>query len=275
LTSSFVADPKPFPPSGLEASAVTDRLHMACDLARTVGRAAREAWQEGSLAVDVKGPQDFVTAVDRDTERAIREAIGRTFPGDGVLGEEFGGTESDGPLWVVDPIDGTANFIRGLADWAVSLGLVHKGQLLAGIVYDGGRDRLYWAQKGEGAFCEGQRLACATTERLDQSLVMLGTNMRIDLDEHLGDHRVLRGLGTEYRRHGSAATGLLMVADGRVDAYYERHLNAWDALGGLCLAREAGAVCVMPPMESFLRLPGPVACAAPGISGALPWTQNA
>lgn len=237
---------------------------------RRAGKAARVAWQSGNLAVEVKGPQDFVTAIDRDTETLIRTELTQAFPGDHVLGEEFGGAETDGPLWVVDPIDGTANFIRGLTDWAVSLALVHRGDIILGIVYDGGRDLLYWGRAGHGAFCEGRKLQAATTDKLSQALVMMGTNQQTALDDHLDDHRALRALGAEYRRHGSAATGLLMVADGRVDAYYERYLNAWDALGGLCLAREVGAATIFPPMEAFLRTGGPVLCSAPGVFDALP-----
>ncbi|MFN3172239.1 MAG: inositol monophosphatase family protein [Hyphomicrobiales bacterium] len=245
----------------LDPSEIENRLTFACDLVRRAGKAARVAWQTGSLAVEVKGPQDFVTAIDRDTETLIRNELAQAFPGDSVLGEEFGGAESDGPLWVVDPIDGTANFIRGLGDWAVSLALVHQGELILGIVYDGGRDLLYWGRSGHGAFCEARALHAATTDQLSKALIMLGTNQKTALDDHLDDHRTLRALGTEYRRHGSAATGLLMVADGRVDAYYERYLNAWDALGGLCIAQEAGALSKLPAMDAFLTSAGPVLCA--------------
>ncbi|MGD1888089.1 MAG: inositol monophosphatase family protein [Cohaesibacteraceae bacterium] len=256
----MTAIPHAAQPSTLETQALEDRLALACEVVRRAGQEARKAWQAGSLSVDVKGHQDFVTAIDRDTETMIRNELTKAFPGDGVLGEEFGGPKSDGPLWVVDPIDGTANFIRGLADWAVSLALVEGNHLHLGIIYDGGRDCLYWARAGHGAYVEGKPVRCADTSDPNRALIMLGTNGHTPLDLHLTDHRKLDALGAAYRRHGSAATGLLMVADGRVDAYYERSLNAWDALGGLCIAQEAGASIKMPTMELFLSASGPVLC---------------
>lgn len=265
MTASSSADQ----PSTLETQALEDRLALASEVVRRAGQEARKAWQAGNLSVDVKGHQDFVTAIDRDTETLIRNELTKAFPGDLVLGEEFGGPESDGPLWVVDPIDGTANFIRGLADWAVSLALVEGTDLHLGIIYDGGRDCLYWARAGHGALCEGKAVSCADTNDLSQSLVMLGTNSQTPLDHHFSDHRKLNALGAAYRRHGSAATGLLMVADGRVDAYYERSLNAWDALGGLCIAQEAGAVVTAQNVNRFLRVAGPVLCTAPAIAAPI------
>ena len=269
MTASSPLAPASPHPSQLAPCALQDRLTVACDVVRRAGRSAREAWQKGNLAVDLKGPQDFVTAIDRNTETAIRTELTKAFPGDGVLGEEFGGADTEGPLWVVDPIDGTANFIRGLSDWAVSLALVDQGALHLGIVYDGGRDLLYWGRSGHGAFCEGKPLEAAATDRLDQALVMLGNSRHTALEDHLDDHRALYALGAEYRRHGSAATGLLMVCDGRVDGYYERHLNAWDALGGLCIAGEAGAFTAAPNMARFLASGGPVLCSCPGLATSL------
>ena len=238
-------------------------------MVRRVGQSARAAWQAGDLAVDVKGPQDFVTAIDRESEQVIRQDLTKAFPGDRVLGEEFGGMEGEGPLWVVDPIDGTANFIRGLSDWAVSLALVDGGALVLGIIYDGGRDSLYWARARQGAFCDGAPIRCAATDRPDRAIVMLGHNGKSPLKQHLADHRTLDQLGTSYRRHASAATGLLMVADGRVDAYFERYLNAWDALGGLCIAAEAGAFVASPSMDVFLATGGPVLCSSKGLATPL------
>lgn len=257
------------PSTALDPKDLNARLEVACDVVRRAGQSARKAWQSGNLAVDVKGHQDFVTAIDRDTETFIRTELTTAFAGDEVLGEEFGGADTDGPLWVVDPIDGTANFIRGLADWAVSLALVQGETLHLGIIYDGGRDCLYWAQQSKGAFCEGQPIRCADTADLNRALVMLGTNGDTALDLHLSDHRVLDGLGAAYRRHGSAATGLLMAADGRADIYFERSLNAWDALGGLCIAREAGAFGAIANMTSFLKTPGPILCCAPALADPL------
>lgn len=244
-----------------------DRLTLAKELVRRVGQAARSVWLQGPIAAQRKGPQDFVTEIDRTTEQTIRTDLLGAFPDDQVLGEEFGGSNDFDAraraLWVVDPIDGTANYMRGRADWAVSLGLVLNGCIELGIVYDGGRGLLYWAQRGHGAFCDTGPVACAKTTGLDQAVVIVGTNQDTPMQAHMHDLQALRGLGAEYRRHGSAATGLLMAADGRADAYHERRLNAWDAVGGLCIAVQSGAKVAHPPMADFLRGPGAVLCAIP------------
>ena len=245
--------------------AYADRLAVACELVKQVGKDARRAWQAGGLTVESKGDQDFVTDIDRDTERAIRSALLNAFPGDTVMGEEFGGGDPESMLWVVDPIDGTSNFIRGLSDWAVSLALIAHGTLVLGVIYDGGRDRLYHARTGAGAFCDGAPIKVSAILEPADALVTIGTSGRIPLEDHLADLRAIRRSGAEYRRHGSAATGLLMVADGRTDVYVERHLNPWDALGGLCIAQQAGAVSALPEIGSFLADGGPVLCAAPGV----------
>lgn len=245
------------------------RLELAKPLVRQVGQAARSVWAQGPIEAQMKGPQDFVTEIDRATEHTIRKELEAAFTGDQVLGEEFGGSSDLDPnaraLWVVDPIDGTANFMRGRADWAVSLGLLSGGNIELGIVYDGGRDLLYWAQRGKGGFCETTKLQCVQTHALDQALVIIGTNQDIPIDAHVADLQALRTCGAEYRRHGSAATGILMAANGRADAYHERTLNVWDAVGAVCIALESGTQVHQPPMADFLMRPGTVLCAVPSL----------
>lgn len=245
-----------------------ERLRAACEIVERAGQEARVAWETGRMTVEEKGHQDFVTEIDRQTEITIRDALLAAFPGDTVLGEEFGGGTAQGMLWVVDPIDGTANYVRGRADWAVSLALVDHGTLALGIVYDGGRDLLYSGRAGHGAFCAGTPVRCSGTDDTARAFIMIGASRRVTLDGRVDDISRIHATGAEYRRHGSAACGLLMVADGRVDAYFERHLNAWDALGSLCIAQEAGAVATVPPMDVFLRDGGPILCTNQALADA-------
>lgn len=237
---------------------------VTLELGRAAARRLSETGPAG-LGTSQKGKQDFVTEVDLDTERALRAAIAERFPDDVVLGEEFGGDPGAEALWVIDPIDGTANFARDLADWGVSIGFVSAGRLALGAIYDGGRDVVYHAAEGQGAFCGDNPISVATTTDPSRALGMVGLARKQPFEDHL---EMLAGLvrrGFEYRRHGSAATGLLRVAEGRADYFLTTHLHCWDALGGVLIAAEAGAAVSLPPMADFLAEGGPVLCAAPGV----------
>jgi myo-inositol-1(or 4)-monophosphatase len=191
------------------------------------------------LGVEEKGKLDLVTAGDRAIEKLIIEKLGGVF-GDAVLGEEFGGEPAD-RLWVVDPIDGTFNYIHGLPHWAISLAFVVGGKIRLGFVYNPARDEFFAARRGGGAFLNGTAIETSGAANLDRPLVELGRSSR----DTVGDYssllrRVVEG-GCEFRRLGSAALGLAWVACGRTDAYYQREIHAWDVLAGLLIAEEAGA----------------------------------
>ncbi len=262
------------PASAFDLSALTARAEAAITVAREVGREAaafRAAAPLETLGVENKGLQDFVTVADKRAEQAIREALLGQFPGDSFMGEEGGG--KSGPssdhsgTWVVDPIDGTTNFIRGFRHWGVSIAFVSGGEILIGVIYDAAQDRVFHAIRGEGAFKEGSPIAAARTTDPNHAIIILGHSRRTSFEDYLSISRRLYERGIDYRRMGAAAIGLIRVAEGVSDLYYERHLSAWDMLAGALIAAEAGAIVTMPPLESLLVNGGPIIASAPGLTG--------
>jgi myo-inositol-1(or 4)-monophosphatase len=219
-----------------------DRRYAAAEaVVREAGTLAL-AYRGGPLAalgIEEKGRLDLVTAADRAVERLVIERLGEAF-GDGVLGEEYGGAAAE-RLWVVDPIDGTFNYIHGLPHWAISLAFLEGGATRLGFVFNPVYDEFFAARQGGGATLNGAPIAPSGSANLDRPLVELGRSRR----DTLGDfsailRRVVEG-GCEFRRMGSAALGLAAVACGRTDGYYQRHIHSWDVLAGLLIAAEAGA----------------------------------
>jgi myo-inositol-1(or 4)-monophosphatase len=191
-----------------------------------------------ALGIEAKGRLDLVTAADRAVERLVVEQLGKVF-GDGVLGEEFGGAIVD-HLWVVDPIDGTFNYIHGLPHWAISLAFVADGATRIGIVFNPARDEFFIARDGGGAFLNNAPIR-ASDAHLDRPLFEIGRSAGDDFASYAALLDRVIASGAEFRRMGSAALGLVSVACGRTDAYYQRRIHAWDVLAGLLIAREAGA----------------------------------
>ena len=217
-----------------------DRHDFSRALARDAGKLAHRAF--GTSATSMKGRHDIVTEKDREVERFIRSAIAKRFPGDAIIGEEEGGAgdHRSEHLWLIDPIDGTANFARGLPWYCVSIGYLERGVPTVGSIYDPSHDWLYSAAKGEGAWRDGERLAVSPIGAMTSATVECGWSTRKTTDEYLALlGRVLHG-GAAFRRAGSGALGLVDVAVGRVEAYCELHINAWDCAAGIVLVQEAG-----------------------------------
>jgi myo-inositol-1(or 4)-monophosphatase len=220
-------------------------LNVMVDAARKAGRGlARDFGEVENLQVSVKGPGDFVTAADRKAEEVIRDALEKARPGYGFLMEEGGEIigDDDQHRWIVDPLDGTTNFLHGIPHFAVSIALEREGVLVAGVIHNPVTNELYVAERGKGAFLDGRRLRVAA--RLDLSRALFGTGI-----PHAGkpDHGLfLRQLSavmartSGVRRMGAAALDLAYVAAGRLDAFWERGLNPWDVAAGMVLVREAG-----------------------------------
>jgi myo-inositol-1(or 4)-monophosphatase len=223
--------------------------------------------------VENKGLQDFVTVADRRTEQYIRRALSRRFPGDGFVGEESGGVPG-GNFWVVDPIDGTTNYIRGFRHWGVSMAFVGDGRVEAGIIYDAALDSIYAARRGGGAFKDGVPVRAAVTEHAARAVAILGHSRRTSFEDYLSVSRQLFARDIDYRRMGAAAIGLVRVANGIADLYYERYLNAWDVLAGALIAHEAGARIFMPPLAAVLERGGGVLAAAPGLVADLAFLRE-
>ena len=224
--------------------ALRARFLVAQDAARDASRLALDHFARlDGLVIESKGRQDFVTEADRAVERLIVERLTTEFPDDAILGEEAGfSADPTGRrgVWAVDPIDGTSNFVRGRPDWAVSIGLVFDGKAALGIVHVPAHGWQYAACLGQGATRNGTPIGVASDGTLTDATIGLGFSYRLPTSVHLGHIESLLGAGIEYRRLGSAAVSMALVADGRFQGYVEGHINSWDVLGGLVLVREAG-----------------------------------
>ncbi len=227
-----------------------ERYQAAQRVAKAAGKLALDhlsSMQAGELEIEVKGLQDFVTHADRDVENFIKRELSALFPGDGYWGEESERARGkNGLTWVIDPIDGTANFIRGIDQWGISIALVSEERVEIGVIYDPMRDILYHCRHGQGAMQNGQtmpQLNSGNTRPAD-TLIILGQSRRIGFDVYLNTLKYLHEQEVEHRRFGSAALGLAQAAEGLVDAYFEADLNPWDCLAGLLLIEECGGVVV-------------------------------
>ncbi|MBU6512753.1 MAG: inositol monophosphatase [Betaproteobacteria bacterium] len=218
-------------------------------------RAAREAGKiinRASLDLDLlrvseKSANDFVTEVDRASEQAIIEILLKAYPQHGILGEETGSTHgrADSEFqWIIDPLDGTTNFIHGLPVYAVSIALAHHGVVQHGVVYDPSRDELFTASRGGGAFLDNRRLRVSRRTRIEEGLIGTGFPFRRgdDLDTYLEMFKKISQRCVGLRRPGAAALDLAYVAAGRYDGFFEQGLKPWDVAAGSLLVTEAGGM---------------------------------
>ncbi|PWV95376.1 myo-inositol-1(or 4)-monophosphatase [Hoeflea marina] len=214
---------------------------------------------------DMKGPQDYLTETDGLCEAFIRQRIVAAFPEDGFFGEESGGAAS-GDVWVVDPIDGTANFARGIPHFCVAIAFVHDGRTELGAICNPAAGDLYFARRGQGATLNGEPIRVSSAVSAQSATVELGWSTRIAKATYLRTLETLIDQGFNVRRAGSGALGLAYVADGRNEAYAESHMNSWDCLIGLLLVEEAGGgVCAFLG-DGSLESGGAVLAAAPGLA---------
>ncbi|MET8389443.1 inositol monophosphatase family protein [Streptosporangium canum] len=239
--------------------------HLAEEIAREAGEmllAKRPARPE--VLATKSSPTDVVTALDKASEELIRARIKAVRPDDAILGEEGGSTGDGRVRWIVDPIDGTVNFLYGLPDWAVSIAVEVDGEVVAGVVNVVPRGEVFTAARGEGAWLSGERLRCNTGVPLNRALIATGfgyeTGRRRVQAEVLA-HVVPRV--RDIRRAGSAAADLCSVAAGRVDGYYERGPQVWDYAAGGLVATEAGAR--LGGLNGRPASPELTLCAAPGL----------
>jgi myo-inositol-1(or 4)-monophosphatase len=256
----------------MEAGFPDQLVKIAVEVARQAAGTAARMRAEGVSAVATKSTAtDVVTAADRAVEREIIDTLARVRPRDTVLGEEYGATGPTGPdsvRWIVDPIDGTVNYLYGLPQYAVSIAAEVAGVVVAGVVRNVATGDEWTAVLGGGSHRNGRRLAGSTETDLRQALV--ATGFGYDADRRAHQAAVLAGLITDVRdirRLGAAALDLCLAAEGAVDAYYEKGLNAWDHAAGGLIAAEAGL-----RVEGLAGLPaGPdlVIAAPPALFGPL------
>lgn len=229
-------------------------IHAAVEAARAAGAIIEAAIGDGvgrphlpaSLAdgrtVQQKGAVDLVTRIDLACEAAIREVLVRWTPGVPVLGEEGGGAREVTTRWIVDPLDGTTNFVHGFPSYAVSIGLQLDGVMAVGCIYDPLRRHLYTAVRGKGAFCGERRLQVSETDRVGEALLLTGFayDRRERADFYLRFVKRILERGRGLRRAGAAALDMAHVACGRADGFWEFGLSPWDVAAGMLLIEEAG-----------------------------------
>jgi myo-inositol-1(or 4)-monophosphatase len=247
-----------------------ERAKFAGALARTAGTLARRYFEgEIAFAVETKGsPQDFVSIADHAVERHIRDELARRFPEDSMLGEEAGGSVSE-RVWIVDPIDGTLNFVHGMRYWCVSIAYLESGERQVGAIYDPSLDELFLGVADHGARCNGAPIRVSMCASLDCALISQGYVHRHDLDRHLAVRRALLAAGAAVKDPGAGALMLAHVAAGRFDAFYEPHMHPWDASAGLLLIEEAGGRIAPYPGTQGLVAGGAVLASTPALFDAM------
>ncbi len=226
---------------------ISPALNVMIAAARKAGRPlTRDFGELENLQVSMKGPADFVTSADKRTERILIEELGKARPGYGFLGEEGGAVEGRDKThrFIIDPIDGTTNFMHGIPHFAISIGLEREGQLVSGVVYNPVTDDLFTAEKGHGAYLNDKRLRVAARKELGPSVIATGLPF-MGKDGHArasAEMAAVMNVTAGIRRFGAASLDLAYVAAGRFDGFWEHGLMPWDMAAGIVLVREAGGV---------------------------------
>lgn len=227
----------------MSQSAIITVMERACR--KAAPKLRRDFGEVSQLQVSKKGPADFVSQADKAAERTLLEELQRARPGWGFLMEEGGeiaGEEEDSPRFIIDPLDGTSNFLHGIPHFAISIGVEHLGTVVAGIVYQPMTDESFWAERGRGAWLQNARLRVSGRREMDESLLATG----IPYKGH-GDQRQFESILSKVipevagvRRFGAASLDLAWVAAGRFDGFWEQGLQPWDVAAGMLLVKEAG-----------------------------------
>ena len=220
-------------------------LNTAVKAARKAGAIINRAANDlDRLTVHAKRPRDYVSEVDRVAEQAIIETLLDAYPGHGILAEESGRSGGEEHVWVIDPLDGTTNFLHGLPQYAVSIALLHKGVLTHAVVYDPARNELFTATRGRGAMLNDRRIRASKRSKLSECLIGTGFPFRdfSFAEAYLNMFRDMMKATSGLRRPGSAALDLAWVACGRYDGFFELGLSQWDLAAGALLVLEAGGL---------------------------------
>jgi len=244
-----------------------DRCRLAETLAREAGKLGLQYFERlDQLQVDRKGHQDLVSEADKALEKQIRAGIAASFPGDAILGEEDGFAAGEtGYVWVIDPIDGTANFVAGIPAWTVVIALVEGSRVMAGFIYDPVMDIMYTGYDGEGSFRNGSPMSVVAGADIKAGSVAVGFSNRSKSGFIETLVAAIVGDGGVFYRNASGALSLAYVADGRLIGYCEDHMNAWDYLAGQLMVREAGGIVEQQDVAEVLRHGGRVVASAPPV----------
>ena len=220
-------------------------INVMVKAARHAGRSLkRDLGEIENLQVSMKGPANFVSLADKRAEELLYADLTKSRPGYGFIGEEGGTREGadKSHTWIVDPLDGTTNFLHGIPQFAISIGLQREGVIIAGVIYNPANDELYTAERGKGAFLNDTRLRVAGRRQLNECVVACGLPHigRGDHELALREMAELQHKVAGFRRFGAASLDLAFVAAGRLDGYWERNLQPWDIAAGQIMVREAG-----------------------------------
>ena len=240
-------------------------INVMVKAARRAGRSlSRDLGEVENLQVSLKGPANFVSAADKRAEEMLYSDLSKARPGYGFIGEEGGTREGSDKThtWIVDPLDGTTNFLHGIPQFAISIGLQREDTVIAGVIYNPATDELYIAERGKGAFLNDQRLRVAARKQLHDCVVACGLPHigRGDHDLAGREMAALQPRVAGLRRFGAASLDLAYVAAGRLDGYWERNLKPWDMAAGIIMIREAGGVVSDIQTSGDPLLTGDVVC---------------
>ncbi len=244
-----------------------ERRSFAVEVCEEAGVIAKNYFEDrGNLVVDQKGAQDWVSEADRTVETFIRQRIAEAWPGDGVFGEEHGADVGESGFdWVIDPIDGTTNFVNGIPVWTIVLAGVTGGKTAVGVIRDPNVDETYVATRRDGATLNGSPMQVASGVALKDGTVAVGYSNRVETRHILPVVADLIEQGAMFHRNASGALSLAYVAAGRLLGYVEEHMNAWDCLAGQLLVAEAGGVVEDQNSDAMIRDGGRVIVGTPGV----------
>jgi myo-inositol-1(or 4)-monophosphatase len=264
-------------PISLTETDISARFEAARTIALEAGALQKTRFLDRSgvgRAYDFKGHQDYLTATDGEVERLVRARLNAAFPEDAVMGEEDGGEVGD-VTWIIDPIDGTANFARGIPHFCISIGLAVGLIPTIGVIYNPMLDELYAAVLGHGATLNGEAMHVTDIDRPERASVEMGWSPRLPFATHMAICAKIAATGMRVRHGGSGSLAIAYVAAGRVEGFIEAHINSWDVLAGLVLVKEAGGV-----LNDFvgdgagLKSGNPILAAAPGVAKLLSDTSG-
>ena len=224
----------------MQATDLMHRLRLVAAVVNAAGQTALSRFRSRDFTVSAKGRQDLVSDVDRTTEASLRDALTNAFPYTTFLGEEGGGTVGD-LAWVVDPIDGTSNFVRGMPHWCLSVGLLHLGRPVLGVIHDPNLNETFTGVVGTGAWLNGDPIRVGSARPLSEATLGIGFNLKADRARHAALIGKLISHDCLYRFMGSGALGLAWAAAGRTDGFWEERIMPWDVAAGLAIAEAAGA----------------------------------
>ncbi|MCP5143833.1 MAG: inositol monophosphatase [Gammaproteobacteria bacterium] len=247
-------------------------LNIAIRAARRAGDLIlRASARVDTVSAELKGRQDFVTKVDRDAEAVIIDTLRTAYPGDAFLGEESGAIGDSERVWIIDPLDGTTNFLHGFPVYAVSIALAERGILQQAVVYDPNRDELFTATRGSGAQLNNRKIRVSGQRKLERALLGTGFPVRDEklFRNYLGSFNRLSLETSGIRRAGSAAIDLSYVACGRLDGFWEFGLSSWDIAAGVLLIQEAGGIVTTPQGKDDYLATGALVAGNPHLCEAI------